>query len=249
MYREACLYDLLQTKKIKNKKPFPTFQRPPRVSAYNPNDTIPARTAVFGTNELLSLILSNASHEDLGTSRCACKLWDTVARDIKVHVMGPIRVYIDTVHAYPEYCENQQPMIFNPAVTFSEEFWKLGSDNNVCHMEFSVDFDFISFDLRRLGCEFLTNPPITQVALTCSPIGVKHGGESTEVSLLCVKDGIRLWHLAEVFRKLRRSSSVLPCLKECKGHRVSAHLIGTRLSLVDDLAEQLPVLEWLKSVE
>lgn len=245
MHREVCLYDLLQNKKTKNKKKHSSkIHRSSRPSSYDPNNIIPSRTAVFATNELLSLILSNASKEDLGTSRCVCKLWNTVARSIKIHVMSPILLHTDTAHAYPEYCETQQAMFFHPVVTASQEFWKMGSNNDVYHMNFSVNCDFISFDLRWFGCEFLTYPPIKQLALTASP--ADRGGE---VSLLSVDEGIRLWHLAEAFRKLRRGSGVLPCRKECVGHRVSAHLIGTRLGNGGSCKIQSAVLEWLETIE
>jgi hypothetical protein len=44
------------------------IHRSSRPSSYDPNNIIPARIAVFATDELLSLILSNVSKEDLGTS-------------------------------------------------------------------------------------------------------------------------------------------------------------------------------------
>lgn len=46
------------------------IQRSSRPSSYDSNEIIPAHTAVFATNELLSLILSNASKENLGISHC-----------------------------------------------------------------------------------------------------------------------------------------------------------------------------------
>lgn len=81
-----------------------------------------------------------------------------------------------------------------------------------------------------------------QVALTVgSPI--KHGSEKCKISLLNVSDGIRLWHFAEALRKLRWVAGVRPCRKDCVGHRVSAHLIGTRLSLVGPSDEDSGDLE------
>lgn len=120
----------------------------------------------------------------------------------------------------------------------------MGSNNDVCHMNFSVNCDFISFDLRWFGCEFLTYPPIKQLALTISP--TDRGGE---FSLLSVDEGTCLSHQAEAFRKLRRGSGVVPCRKECTGHHVSAHLIGTRLGNVGPCKIQLAVLEWLETIE
>lgn len=120
----------------------------------------------------------------------------------------------------------------------------MGSNNDVYLMEFSVNCDFISFDLRKFGCEFLTYPPLKRVALTAFP--ANNGGE---VSLLSVDEGVRLWHLVELFRKMRRGSGVLPCRKERVGHLASARLIGTILGNAGPCKRQLAVLEWLETIE
>jgi hypothetical protein len=251
MYREVCLYDLLQEKKTKRKKKHPSeFQPPSRASTYDPNDTIPARTKVFGINELLSLILSDTSVYELGAIRRVCKKWNAVGHDISSIelCMSPARVHTDIVHPYPEYLEHEY-VSFNPAVTVSQEYRSMDSSNEVCHMEFNVNCDFISFDLRRLGCEFLTRPPITQLALTADSLTKPGGnaGETRKISMLSMDNGIRLWHPAEAFRKLRRDSSALPCRKECKGHRVSAHLICDKLpELVDS---RKVVFEWTETID
>ena len=127
MYNEVCLYDLLQEKRTKKKKHSSTVRRSLHASVRDPNDMILASTAVFTTNELLSLVLSNVSKEDLDGSRCVCRLWNTVARSIKIHVLSPIRLYTDTVHAYPEYCKDGQFVDINPAVTVFEQCWKMES--------------------------------------------------------------------------------------------------------------------------
>ena len=249
MYNEVCLYDLLQEKKTKKKKHSSTVHQFPHTSVCDPNDMVPARTAVFTTNEILSLILSNVSKEDIDSSRCVCRLWNTVARSIKIHVLSPIHLYTDTVHAYPEYCEDGQFVDINPAVTVFEQSWKMESYKDVCHMEFSVNCDFISSDLRRLGCELLTRPPITQIALTTGSLA-KLDNQSSDITLLNVSDGIRLWHLAEAFRKLRRGAGVQPCRRECKGHFVSAHLICEKIPLLtSDYKTQLAIFEWMETIE
>jgi len=155
MYGEVCLYDLLQEKKTKQKKKHRSkFQPPSRASTYDPNDTIPARTRVFWINELLYLILSSTSTHELGIVRRVCKKWNAVGHDInsiKFRV-SPIRVHTDAIYAYPEYSEDDS-IFFNLAITVRERLWSRGSDNAVCHVEFRVNCDFVSFDLRRLGCE------------------------------------------------------------------------------------------------
>jgi hypothetical protein len=251
MYREICLYDLMQTKTTKNKKKCSSkFQHPSRVSNYNPNDEAPARTAVFGTNELLYMILSNTSEYEIGTFRLVCKTWNTVASDVDSieFCLSPVRVHTEIAHPYPGYSEHK-PISFNPAVDVSQEYRRLDCGNVVCHMVFSVNCDFISYDLRRLGCQLLSRPSITQVALTVDSPAVR-GGESRETSLLTVDGGIRLWHLAEGLRKLRQGAGVRPCRKECKGHSVSAHLICDMLCPLDDSEKKnLEIFEWMETIE
>lgn len=251
MYGEVCLYDLLQVKKTKNKKKHASkFQPPSRVSAYDPNEVIPARTTVFGINELLYMILSNTSEFEIGTFRLVCKTWNTVASDVNSieFCLSPVRVHTEIAHPYPEYLENES-ISFNAAVDVSQEYRRMDSGNVVCHMVFSVNCEFIPFDLRRLGCQLLSRPSITQVALSVDSPAL-HGGESREISLLTVDGGIHLWNLAEGLRKLRQDAGVRPCRKECKGYSVSAHLTCDMLFPLDNLERKnLEIFEWMETIE
>ncbi|KAM0713252.1 hypothetical protein Q7P35_000704 [Cladosporium inversicolor] len=93
---------------------------------------------------------------------------------------------------FPEYPETI-PIAFNPVFgRLPHKPARSSREHYVAH--YQVDHLFPTHDLRRLGDQFLTNPPITHLALNAHPAAA---------SLLKVQDGIRLRDLAEALDSVR----------------------------------------------
>lgn len=218
--------------KQKKKRFHSLFQRSSRVpEIVMLSNTIPARTAAFATNEILHMILSNVPINHYASIRRVSKTWNKVVTKIGYHV-NPDRVHTSDVrtgvtYSYPEYAA-ADPIIFNPIFTLLKrsrnQTRSYPSEHyNVC---FSVDCAFQSPTFRQLAQQFLTSPPITQVALTVLP--VEHGsGSDRHVSTLRVRDGIRFRDLAEALRQLNLDAGTVRLREKCKGHLVRVHFVCT----------------------
>ena len=233
MYGEARLYDPLQKKKTNKNKPSSTSLTSP--SSSNPTNTIPARTAVFETNELLQLILSSAPASHLVNLRRVSRTWNTVVTSIG-YALAPTHQHTDPVYpsmiftppppVYTPAYSPATPLAFHPAITIKTKNawlpWPHG-ESSKHQINVRVNCDFIAPalyapDLRQ---QFLTDPPITQLYLKSYP--TQHGSASAKLDLQ--DKGIRVWDFAEAMRKLRMSVGPLRCGEGCEGHLVAAFVV------------------------
>lgn len=149
------------------------------------NNTAPARTAVFNTNELLYEILSKVPLNHFASLRRVSKTWNSVVDQVGYFV-EPVRFRTDS---FPEYSETIS-FTFNPVFgRLPQKPTRPSREHYAAH--YQVDHLFPTHNLRRLGPlgdQFLTNPPITHLKLTAYPAAS---------SLLKVQDGNRLRDLAE----------------------------------------------------
>lgn len=178
----------------KEKRRFPLFHWKPRPSScaseHDPlgdqdNNTIPARTAVFSTNELLYEILSKVPLNHFASLRRVSKTWNSVVDQIG-YCVEPARLHAGPFPEYPETI----PITFNPFFgRLRQKPTRPSREDYAAH--YKVDYLFPTHNLRGLeplGDQFLTNPPITHLKLTAYP---------APASLLKVQDGIRLRDLTE----------------------------------------------------
>lgn len=225
--------------KEKEKRHYALFHRKiqpsSRASEHDPlgdqdNNTTPARTAVFNTNELLYEILSKIPLKHFASLRLVSKTWYSVVDQIG-YFIEPAHFHSDRFPEYPDTI----PIAFNPVFgRLPHKPARSSREHYVAH--YKVDLLFPTRGLRRLGDRFLTNPPITQLALTSYP---------APSSLLKVQDGIRLRDLAkalEAFCTLHRGGDAgmfrklaftfadfsLKDYEKCNGYVVSAHLVCVR---------------------
>jgi hypothetical protein len=187
---------------------FQRYSRAPEIVMPNDEDnTIPARTAAFATNEILHLILSNVPVKHYVSVRRVSRTWNTVVTKIGYYIT-PINIQISATnwpYQYPEYAATT-PIAFNPIFGRGRPPKPTRPSREHYGARFQVDCLLYTRTLRKLGDQFLTNPPITHLALTAFPS--VPGGAS---SMMTVRDGIRLRDLADaldVFRKLNRGGDV-----------------------------------------
>jgi hypothetical protein len=200
------------SKERKKKKRFSTLLRPfsltpktvPLSSQDNTHDPTPARTAALNLNETLHLILSHIPTTSHANFLRVCKTWNTVVRKIGSY-LNPTKIHTNVSnwpYSYPEYAEDL-PITFNPLFGRYRHGRRPTRTSREHYMAcFQVDRLFYTRNLRKLGDQFLTNPPITHLALTAVP-----AAPSGAASMLNVRDGIRLRDLAETlegFVKLNR---------------------------------------------
>jgi hypothetical protein len=201
-----------EKKKQKKKKFHSIFQRSsrtPEIVMLNDedNNTIPARTAAFATNEILHLILSNVSVNHYASIRRVSKTWNKVVTKIGYYIT-PINIQISAPnwpYQYPEYAATI-PIVFNPIFGRGRPPKPTRPSREHYEARFQVDCLLYTRTLRKLGVQFLTNPPITHLALAAFPS--VPGGAS---SMMIVRDGIRLRDLAaalDTFVKLNRGGDV-----------------------------------------
>lgn len=171
-------------------------------------DKYSATTAVLETNELLHHILTFIPKSRHRCIRRVSKTWKSTLFLIGRH-LDPESVTPDGLSqpAYPKY-EN---ISINPAI-----YRHRGSCMRT--MVFELECNFHSKLLYDFGHEFLTSPPVTQASIA---IGLR-----AAVAMVRVRDGIRLWHLAEEFQKIMAG---VPAGKkcaagECKGHQMCVYI-------------------------
>lgn len=196
-----------------------------------------ARTEVFATTELVYEILSHIPVERLASARRVSKEWNTVVRKLGYYI-DPVRVHTKSPncpYSYPEYSDTVT-IICNPLFGRYKKPKPAKPSREHYAIHFQIDTLFVGAAMRKHGHQFLTNPPITQLALSVFP--VVPGGAN---SMLKVRDGIRLRDLAEAldaFCKLNRGSDAGVLRKfmftvadlsqkdyeKCNGYTVGAHL-------------------------
>ena len=160
----------------------------------------PACTAVFETNELLCLILSQVPKGPLTTPLRVSKTWNSVVHKIG-YCVQPSNARPDLLVYLESLCGH---IDFHPIINCwtSQNATKFNNKMRLWTMGFRVDNYYPSV-LHRFGYQYLTSPPITHLSLK---VITDIGRPNHMLASLKVKDGIRLRDVAEVLDKLHQST-------------------------------------------
>ena len=166
--------------------------RPVNSGSFSPSAALEATTAVFDTNELLRLIISAVPREHRSSLRRVSKAWEAAVSKIG-HTIEPIgyRVMSDFLRPWmPLYL----PIItckINSAF-YSYASWVSPEDPKAYNILMSRQRDGSAMEH-----EFVTDPPITQLAICSS--------RDPHVASLQVRGGIRVGHLRECLSKVNNT--------------------------------------------
>lgn len=175
----------------------------------NPNaiftsSTLEATTAVFDTNELLHLIIGAIPRENRTSLRRVSKAWRAAVLKLG-HVIEPIgyRFRLDLWRPGAPMYPLLIKLKHNPIVSHRNKGW-----TTMVMSDVPGSYDMLLNRSPRpksvakpgqLDHEFITDPPITQLALCCSAYG--------QVASLQVREGIRVGHLVEHLAKMHVPST------------------------------------------
>lgn len=165
-------------------------------------DMHPARTAVFGTNELLYLILSKVPNT--ANLIRVSKTWNSIVRNDIGYCIQPANARANDSMCTPVYSEStSNPIDFNPIANCISDGKRHLYDNELHEWTMLFRFDNrCPSVLHRFGDQYLTSPPVTHLSV----MGVR--GNHNAVATIRAKDGIRLRDVAEALDKLYRSVRV-----------------------------------------
>lgn len=163
----------------------------------------PAATAVLDTNELLKKILSQVPCEYRVNLRRVSKTWK--------HVVSEVGYAVEPVYARPShdpekgvpYYPNHLTIKCHPVT--GKGYRRKGSaaySRYVENRSRCAELHMTNFNLRKGELEeFITDPPITQVAVSYHDVNTATWGIE-KLATLRVPGGIRIMHLRGTFRKM-----------------------------------------------
>lgn len=165
-------------------------------------------------NEILHVILSCVPKENLANIRRVSKTWNSVGHSIGYHV-DPILE--QTEHpGCPAWYADTIPIAFHPTLTPP---FKLQGIPSFWHyyFEISLDCKFRAAIFTKLGDQFLTSPPVSQIQL-CGVAWKDGGGHA----VLHMPDGVLFRDVGEAVRRL----GVVDAYGECSGKKCEGHKLG-----------------------
>jgi hypothetical protein len=161
-------------------------------------NTFEAATAVFDTNELLHLIVSAVPCEHRTSLRRVSKAWEAAVSKIG-YTIRPIgyRVMSNFLRPWMPLCTPSITLKINRVFFSYSSFVSAGDPKTFNILMSTQQDDVIMFELRH---EFITDPPITQLAICSS--------QNPHVASLHVRGGIRVGDLRECLLKINSTPFV-----------------------------------------